>query len=253
MPGVRNTATGVVQTSSGVAQTIDIPSSVVVQNYATTWSQGDSTWVDDATSDGSQDMSLTGDPQATTLSDGAESVKADGTDDYGTIPIPPELEGGDLNQFSIEFTIEHSSTNTEVAIGCRNSDTNQKLLIFLNSDETLSSDPGTFQFRLDDDNSNKLRLAPSTNPNLDDGNRHDVSIIVNDASANDVDIIIDGSSQSLNFDVTQSPSSFTTWDTDLGVFVRNTSGTVDNYADIKLGAIRLHGSAINSQTISDYP
>jgi len=104
-----------------------IPDSVVVQHFATTLAQGETTWEDDATDDGSQDVSLTGDLQASTLSDGSESIVGDGTDDHGLVTLPSSLEGASLQSFSVEFALQTTSTATIRPAGIRNNDGNQPL------------------------------------------------------------------------------------------------------------------------------
>lgn len=231
-----------------------IPDSVVMQNYATAWSQGDGTWADGATDDGSQDMTVVGDPQAGTLSDGSESVVWDGTDDHGLVSLPPELEGSSLNAFSIEMAMSWSHSNTiENHFGVRNSGNAQDLFGEINRDEGFNTAAGSFYLYLADQNDNILHVAPASNPGLNDGNRHDISIIVNDASNNDVDIIIDGSSVSVSTSNAQSPSNFGSWDSDMAVAARNNGGSIERNAEVDTGAWRWHDEGISQQTIGGYP
>lgn len=231
-----------------------IPDSVVIQNFATTWSQGDATWADDATDDGSQDMTVVGDPQAGTLSDGSESVDWDGTDDHGLFTMPPELEGPGLNAFSVEFALQWDHSNTiQNNFGVRNGGDVQDLFGEINRDEEFSNAAGSFYLYLADQNDNILHVAPASNPGLNDGNRHDISIIVNDASNNDVNIIIDGSSVSVSTSNAQSPSNFGSWDSDMAVAARNNGGSIGRNAEMGTGAWRWHDQAISQQTIGGYP
>lgn len=223
-----------------------IPDSVVVQNIANTFSQGDGIWVDDATEDGSQDMSITGDPQAGTLSDGSESVNFDGVDDYGQFTMPSELEGSGLNAFAVEFAFQHTTTGPCSIAGIFGA--NNNLRYELNRDHQFNDDPGNILIRLDDQDGNQLRFAPSSNPGLNDGNRHDLTVSIDDASANSATVIIDGSEVSLSFGSQQSPSNFGAWNNNMRVAARYYSG-VDFYADVDVGAYRWHDSPISEQTI----
>lgn len=229
----------------------DIPDSVVVQHYANTWSQGDSIWNDDV---GSASVSLTGDFQDDTLSDGSESILGDGTDNYGAMTAPPELEGSSLQQFSYEIVLEASHTSSREYLGIQNNDTDQLLLLAINIDETNSADAGNLNFYFQDDSGSRIRCAPSTNPGINDGNRHDISWIVNDSTTADVELIIDGTSYSLNFDSSATLDNFTTWDGDILYWARrNDDQSVDGYWPGEIAADRWHDTNIPSQTINDYP
>lgn len=231
-----------------------IPDSVVIQHTATTWAQGDSTWGDDDTEDGSQDVSLTGDFQSDTLSDESESILGDGVDDYGDLTLPAEFEGSSLNSFTIEFAIRHSDSDSPVnIIGTRNDDGTQNIEVNLNVDNGFNTDTGNVRLVLTDDAGDTIVVEPSTNPNLDDSSRHDVTIIVNDASASDVDMIIDGSSLDLNFGTSQNPSSFTTWDRPVALWGWNDGGSISRYWNGEIAADRWHDQAISSQTIDELP
>jgi len=198
-------------------------------------------------------MSFNGGPTAATLSDGADSISGDGTDDHGLITLPNSLEGSSLQSFSIEFAIEHSTSSQSAAVyGARNSDVNQFLSCNLNLDVNANADVGNIRFNLTDDAGDRVTFAPSASPNLDDGTRHNVSVIYNDTSTNDVDVIIDGSSVALSFANQQSPSNFAAWDVDMAVWARNLGGSLSFYSDMEIGAMRWHDSAISSQTIGDY-
>lgn len=226
-----------------------IPDSVVMQYFATTWSQGDGTWIDD---NGVADMSIIGDMQDGTLSDGAESIHADGTDDHGEITLPSQFEGSGLTAFSVEAALETTTTDASNLIGLRESGANQFLEIWINRDGGLNINEGFIAMRLTDSNGNSLRFGPSNNPNINDGSRHDISFIIHDSTANDAEIIIDGTSVSLTFSSTGGPSSFTTWGSPMQVWARNLDGSISNYLDAKQGAMRWHDQGISDQTIGDY-
>ena len=228
-----------------------IPDSVELQYSATTFSNSDSVWADDA---GNVDMNINGDPQKATLSDGSESISSDGSNDSGEIEMPSTLEGSGLTEFSFEFVIEHTDTNDPVAVtGSRNSSGGQFFNVLLNRDVQGNTDLGNMNVQHDDDSGNRLSFGPSTNPNLDDGNRHDISVIIHDSTINDVEIIIDGVSVDLSFTDQDGPNQFTTWNNSMATFARNLDGTLQLRANIELGAVRWHTSGIMSQTISEYP
>jgi len=229
-----------------------IPDSVVVQNHATTWAQGDATWADDATDDGAQDMSISGDPQAATLSDSSESLEFDGVDDNGLFTMPSAIDGSNLSNISVEFALQWSnSTTISNLFGSRNGANATKLIGEINRDETFSDVAGSFYVQLGDDDANVLRAAPATNPGLNDGQRHDITIAI-DAPNNNVTIIIDGSSVSVSYGAQQTPDNFSTLNQDMVVAARNEQGTPERFAQVSIGADRWHNETIAEQTISDY-
>lgn len=229
--------------------------SIVLQYFATTWSQGDATWPDD---NGIQDMSVNGDPQATTLSDGSDGIAWDGVDDWGQITFPSSLEGASLEQSAVEFSLQWSHSNTiEVLMGANNdtSSSTQLVTIELNRDQAFNTAAGNFYARILDQDGNGVHFAPSSNPGLNDGGRHDISIIFDDLTQPTVSVIIDGSSVSLSFNGQDPADNLGTWAQDVGVAARNGDGgsATDRYAEVNIGAIRWHDEAISGQTIDSYP
>jgi len=227
-----------------------IPDSVVLQYFATEYSQGDSTWPDDTETAA---MSITGDPQDATLSDGSESLNFNGTDDEGLVTLPESLEGGDLNAFAVEFAFETSLADNDfdVVFGLVN-DSGQGFRSFFNNDEDGNADGGNADFLLEDPTGNRFRFSFSTNPNLNDGSRHDLTIVIDDASNNNATLILDGSEETVAVGTAGSPSNFEAWDYDMGHAARNNQGSTDRHSDIEIGAIRWHDEAISNQTIDDY-
>jgi len=84
---------------------------------------------------------------------------------------------------------------------------------------------------------NDDRLDFYTNAiNINDGAKHRIAINIIDSSTNNVEIFVDGSSQSLNFDVSDGPDRFDQWNVtwpigarnNVGNFQSNFSGTIDN-------------------------
>jgi len=230
-----------------------IPDSVVIQHYATTFTQGDSNWLDDATDDGSQDVALNGDPQSVTASDGSEAIDFD-SNDYGLLPMPPELEGSSLNAWTYEVAVQYTSTGQEFIGGVFNSNNGQLWQLNINQDEAGNTEEGNIQFALHDADGNSFQFSFSdNNVNINDGNRHDITAIINDASNNNASLILDGTEKSVATANTQSPDNFSSWDNDMGYAVRNVGGSLSGNADITILAKRWHDSAIVGQTISDYP
>jgi len=224
----------------------DIPDSVVLQYYADSWSQGDSTWNDEA---GTSDATVNGGPTAATLSDGSDSIETDGSDDHALATLPASLEGAGLESFSIEVAVQHTQSNDSVLAGVVN-DNNQNIQLRINAGSTATE--GQIRFNLSN-GTDDLQFYPTNNPNLSDGNRHDVSIIINDSTTNDVDIIIDGSVVDVTVADAGSPSGFTSWDYDCALWSRNLQGANDNYTTAGFGAFRFHDSPISQQTINEYP
>jgi hypothetical protein len=224
-----------------------IPDSVVVQYDPRTWSEGDGTLVDDV---GNADLSLSGGFQSGTLSNGDPSIIGDGVDDRGTATMPGSLEGSSLTNFAVEFAVEYTSTGIETVTGVTNSGDSQVFQITLNADGQFNVDNGNILARIDDPSGNRLYVTPDTNPNLDDGNRHEVIVNVEDPANNNIEFIIDGSAVSASTgNFAEGPSSFGLWDTDWGVFARNNAGSFDGYFAGGLGMVRFHDSTISGPTI----
>ena len=243
-PGLRGSLRNV---STGVSA---IPDSVVLQFFASTFIENDSTWQNDI--DGQPDISITGDPSEGQLSDDAKAIVTDGSDDHGLLNLPSEFAGDGLEQFSVEFVLEYTATGDMRIGGQLNNDGDQDFSLRLNNDDGTNTDNGNLAVLMADDDGTRLRFAPSTNPNLNDGNRHDLSVIVHDATENDVEIIIDGTSVSLSFSEQEGPNNFTSWDNEFGIWAWNNGGSIAERYEGKNGAWRWHDQPIEEQTISDY-
>jgi hypothetical protein len=224
----------------------DIPDSVVLQYYGTSYNQGDSSWTDDA---GNSDMTISGDPQEGTLSDGSDALIWDDTDESGTVTPVAAMEGASLNSFAIEFALEYTSGDI-MAATFRQEGINQRIDFVLNVDESFSDDDGNIFVRLQDQDGDEFRCAFDTYSGLNDGVRKNLSIIIDDASQNNVRIIVDGDSKALTFSTTENPSNFGSWSGDIAFFadVQNNR----RYFNGGVGAVRWHDEAISSQTIGDY-
>ena len=217
------------------------PSSVVAQFDGSTFSTGDGTWQDDV---GSADMSITGDPQSVSLSDGSDGVEGDGVDDHGLYPFP--LSGSDLQSFAIEFTYQTTATGENAILGVNNG--NQQIFIFHNLNSNFSSDDGNLYLKLQDADGNQVSFGPDS-ADVNDGNIHNIIMNINDAPTNDVEVQIDGTVQSITKTQPNSPDNFGSWSYDMAKFARNNTGTVQDYANLSYGTIRIHDSPISGPTI----
>ena len=227
-----------------------IPDSVVLQYFGTTYSDASTTWEDD---NDVQDMTLTGGETATTIN-GSDAVGFDGLEDHGLIDLPPAFDGSGLNEFSIELSLAYTDgTGDEIAFWFFAADGDQVLGVRANFDaDGATANEGQMLFDLRDDNDQRFRFSPSNNPNLNDGDRHDISIIIEDASNNDATLIIDGSEVSLTFLDQDSPDNFKSWSVDLAVAAGNDNGSINAHFEQDCGAMRWHDEAIEEQTIDDY-
>jgi hypothetical protein len=223
-----------------------IPDSVVVQYDASNFTQGEATWPADV----GPDMSITGDPQTETLSDGSVGVRGDGVDDYGEWTAPSSLEGSSLHQFSIEFGIQFTQS-TVFAMGNFNGDNETSVVVDFNKQENFNDEAGNFRFFLRSDGGNNFAVSPTNNPNLDDGNLHKVSIIVTGTDpVTDTDIIIDGTQVNTSAGNDSIPlDNYGQQDLSQAVFAFNNEGSIGRYGDVAYSIIRWHDSAITEQTI----
>ena len=227
-----------------------IPDSVVLQYFATSWEQGDGVWTDD---NGVENIDIIGSPQDSTLSDGKESLDFNGVDDYGEFTLPGEFTENSLTEFSIEFSIQYTTDSTDMSIfGLRNDDGDQFIEFLTNRDGNRNTDTGNLMFNLRDDSGDRVQLSFDGSQSLNDGTRKDISVIVEDSTTNDVRLILNGEERDVFFGNSESPSNFTTWDHDMPICARNLSGSVGNYFDVDVGAVRWHDEAITNQTIGDY-
>lgn len=223
-----------------------MPDSVVTQFDAGTFTTGDTTWTDDVRSN---DMALTGDLQAVSLSNGNSGVEGDGTDDHGLNSMPSELSGASLNSFAIEFSIETTETSDSAHYFGNREGSGQSVEILTNINENFNTDDGNFLVVIDDDSGVSLRFAPSSSPNINNGSRHTILINVIDAANNSVEVWIDGNSVSLSYAAQNGPSSWIDWTQDTGWFARQNNGTVERYASVAFGKIRFHKTSVSGPTL----
>ena len=216
--------------------------------FGSSYESGDDIWLDQ---NDRVDMSLTGDETATDVN-GDEAVRFDGDSDHGIIELPSDFEGQDLNEVSIEIAVAFEHTSTDFMFGVANRDENeQRIGLQLNRDENFDSDNGNFYFQLRDELENRLRFSPETNPEINDGSRHDITIIVEDAENNDASIIIDGSEINISFGSQDSPNDFGEWLLDFALSALNqvNQGVVLNSEQDVIG-LGIVPSALDEQKIS---
>ena len=227
-----------------------IPDGLGLQYSATTWSENDSEWQDDTDTSNMSNMSSFSEA---TLSDGSDAIEGDGVDDHGLIPLPDDFEGDSLKEFAIEFCVQYDDDTGSAwhVLGFSDEDSGQWIQATLNQDN-FDDSAGNLTFRLEDTNGNVLQASPESNPNLDDGQRHDVSIIVSDSTNSNMSIVIDGNDQNLNFNDQGDPFEFTVWSDDLPTWARRRPDIEQN-APIKIGAFRFWTEDPSEQTINEYP
>jgi hypothetical protein len=217
--------------------------SVVYQWRAEDYSSG-SDWNDTVVS---ETMSIVGSPTETTLSDGAQAVGFDGVDDAGLAAIFSDVS---ISTGAWEMAFQTTETDVVLPFGAQEGD--RSGYVTLNQDEAANTDEGNIRFVLADNDDNSLTAAPSTNPGLNDGSRHNITWSF-DAPNNDVQIFIDGSSVSVAYDDQQSPDNFgTVGSEDYGFGARDGGGgTLGNYAEVDVGVWRFHDEQISEQTIGN--
>ena len=193
--------------------------------------------------DNEPDMSVSG-LSTTTLSNGTSGVGGDGNDDFGEVTLPSALDGNALQSQTIEFSIELSNDDIGHIVSNINSNGNQATQVRIND-----PDPGHIRVFCEDDDDNRLRFGTDQNPNINDGEVHNVTVDIADSSQNDVNIHIDGSSVGLTFSDTDGPSNFTTWDYDCAFWAqRLTGGGTTAHLEAASGIIRWHDES-TGQTI----
>jgi len=198
---------------------------------------------------GQPDMSITG-LTSSTLINGDDGVSGDGTNDNGQVDLPSNFEGSSLQTHTIEFSVQFSHTDETDICGNFDTASNQFLTLRANRNENDSSDAGNFRYHLEDDSGDDLRIAPDSNPGINDGNLHKITIEIVDSSTNDANIYIDGSAVTVATGQTNGPSNFSSWGGDMRFFARdNRSGNARGFWQGDMGIIRWHDEATGGQTI----
>jgi len=230
-----------------------IPDGVVMQYYASNYSEGDLTWVDD---NNVQYMSLTGNEKSVKLSDGSDGIKFNGVDTGGIITLPNKLEGDSLLSFSIENVIQIDNDDRARIIRINNSNDDQFMNVSLNQAVSDYPQKGNilFDFR-NSSESERVQCSLSETANINDGKRHDISIIINDLSEGDIKFIIDGNEREdvvFRLDAwpegdRDSVSDPDTWDSDAQIGFED---EIEN--EVIIGAQIWYNKAIDSQNINNY-
>jgi hypothetical protein len=189
-------------------------------------------------------MSMSGDPQSVTLNNGNNGVEADGNDDYGLAPIASVLNNTSM---CYEFSLQTTSSNQRIW-GLNESTSGGNWEIQFNGDEQYNSDPGNFRAFIRNSNGDTIAVAPSTNPGLNDGAVHRVTVDVVDTANNNVNIYVDGSEVNVSYGNQQSPDNFN-FSRDFGFFARNNVGTIELNLNIAHGIHRFHNQSTGGQTI----
>lgn len=219
-----------------------IPDSATYFWDPATFSTGDNTWTDQVEGLG---MTINGNPQKTVFSDGSPAISPDGTGDFGQASNTDIL----AETFSLEFEVQTTeSSDREHIFG--SGDGTTILLVYINQDGDFNTDSGavTLFYR---EGSGQDGVGYSFNIPIDDGVKHKVSIVINDASAADVNFFVDGVDVNESFDRENGNVDFSgdTLPVNPAYFARNSSGSISGHWSGKVGKYVFHDKAITEQKI----
>jgi len=224
----------------------DIPDSVDLEYHGSSYTGGDTTWVDEINNN---NMSLSGGESATTLSDGTEAVAFGGDPDGGSIPSFSTITGANLNQFTIEVPIQWSGTEIYDLLEARDGNGDFFLQLFFNVDVDFNQSAGDVFAVIEEPETTAQTRFATTGLSLNDGVRHNITVQYDGANG-DISFIVDGSvankQSSLTDVVDLSGVSWSVLD------VANNSRTGRDFVG-DVGAVRWHGGEIVGQTINGYP
>ena len=117
------------------------------------------------------------------------SYDFDGTDDYVYIP---DILGNMSSNFTLNFWISTNSTSDDIIFDKDyNGSTTNRLFIQINENESGTEIDGFFRVFSNDGTS--VSIAPSTNPNISDGNWHMITFVRDTTSTTSSKIYVDGS------------------------------------------------------------
>ena len=223
-----------------------IPDTVTTQHFATSWSENDSIWSDDVDD---KDMSIPDGFEDTTLSDDSEAISGDGN--RSSYQVPTSFEADNLTDgVAIELVIETSiSAQTGLIGSSREGD--QAFEIILNTDQNLNADAGNIAALIRDSDDNRFEFSPESNPQLDDGSRHDITLVVTDTANNDGNWIIDGDDLGSEIGSSGGPNNFDNWEEDWGAWGFGNRQPFEDYTGA-IAATRFHNNSIDTQTINQY-
>ena len=225
-----------------------IPDSVVAQHSPDTFETNDGQWDDDF--GGDPFVVEEGSFESDVFADNSPSIFGTETD---AMSRNWPIGGSDLQSWAIEFEIQYSSDNIDngnQVVG--SDDDDQEFFVNADVDEGFNDDQGNIRITVDDNAGNRIRMAPSTNPGLNDGERHAVSISYLDTTVPDVKVIIDGNDQALSFDTKNSLDSFVNFDSGLGMWAIDRTGRGEGFRtpfEGHIGKTRIHDEGIEDQTI----
>jgi len=207
----------------------EIPDSVVYQYDAGTFATGDTSWADSV---GSADMSISGDPQSVSLSDGS-GVEGDGTDDYGSAAVADIATNQTLG---LAFTVSLSSISNFSAFYGVSDDSNPTNRIAALSG--LYGSAGSIEPIFVDANDNRIEVY--TTNQYDDGNIHSVIINKSGNTASDIDIYVDDMTTPVSTS-TQSDGAFDhtnfNQSRNVGFWSRNNGGSISGYIPATFGVL----------------
>lgn len=219
----------------------DIPNSATYYWRPRSYTTGDASWDDENVSEA---ISLSGDPQSGTLSNGDTAVVGDGND-TGVVNV--QDTAGYITSSSWEWQIQHTLSSGRQNIYGGNF-SNHVFNVELNADGDFNNQLGNIQFFLRGTAGNTFSFAPSTNPNLDDGNEHKVTLTINGSTSSDVNLIIDGSSVSLSFPRSTSWSPPSSWEENFGVWGAYDGSSITSSNAAKFGVLAIHDSVLSNHS-----
>jgi len=222
--------------------TADLPSNAIPDSAIYWWdpSAFASPWVDEVVS---ESMTINGGLSSTTFGDGSDAVSGDGNDGHGLAANRDVL----YNSMSIEVEISSTTTSAAFILGSNDNTNGITCMIMFNQDGDFNYIDGSMALFLSDETN---QFSFSYDGGFNDGNKHKVSFIVNDATTSDASMIVDGSTVTPTVDRADGVNfSGLTLNYDMAYWARNFTGTVKDFYNGKLGKIAFHDTNIQNQTI----
>ncbi|MEQ9305326.1 MAG: LamG-like jellyroll fold domain-containing protein, partial [Marinoscillum sp.] len=175
------------------------------------------------------DGTLAGTPAYTSdrIGTTTSALSFDGTDDYISAGLMPELAAS-LNAFTVNFWMRTDNT-TEIdrIFGTNSTGNSQYLFATLNYDGT-NTVAGTIQLALRDLDGNTSFISVN-DAMLVDGDWHMLTLIVNNAANNDIDIYVDGVENTSETVSGIGASNFGSFDNDFLIGALNAQGTPSDF------------------------
>jgi len=153
----------------------------------------------------------------------------DGNGDYIDVGTLGSF-GSNLNAFTISMWLKWSHSSAwQTPFGWRNVDATPALYLYVNRrGDTGANSAGDIAFHLEDNDNDKLQFG-TVGESFNDGAWHHVVFRIIDASSNSAELYVDGDSQSIQFDATDSPNNFSNADRNIYLGARNVAGSTKNY------------------------